>query len=148
MIDAAKSARKQVGKPFAPGKSGNPGGRPQGSRNKATVILDALADGEALEVLTRVVAAAKAGDLRAAEILLSRAWPARKGRAVALDLPDIRCSGDILRALGKTIRAMGAGKITPDEAAAIAGVMEQNRKLIETVEIEERLTKLEQAQQK
>jgi hypothetical protein len=52
---------------FAPG---NPGGRgrKEGSRNKATLILDAIADGEAQEVLRKASEAAKAGDLRAIDI--------------------------------------------------------------------------------
>ena len=148
MSESIKTANQTRGRPFPPGNRANPHGRRKGSRNKATLILDAMADDEASEVLARVVEAAKSGDIKAAEIVLSRVWPARKGRAVVLDLPEIKTSGDILRALGKTITAMGAGKISPDEAAAIAGVMEQNRRLIETANIEVRLTKLEQEQKK
>jgi hypothetical protein len=41
-------------------------------------------------LLEAVVAAAINGDMRAAEILLSRVWPARKGRPVAIaDLPSL-----------------------------------------------------------
>jgi len=40
------------GRPFAPGQSGNPNGRPKGARNKATIAAEALLDGEA-EGLTR-----------------------------------------------------------------------------------------------
>jgi Family of unknown function (DUF5681) len=56
---------KQRGKPFAPGQSGNPKGRPVGSRNRATLAIDALLDGEG-EVLTRkAITLAKAGDMQA-----------------------------------------------------------------------------------
>src|SRR6267378_2403412 len=58
-LTAAKSEKEQRskptgkrGKPFAPGQSGNPAGRPVGSRNKATLAIDALLDGEG-EALTR-----------------------------------------------------------------------------------------------
>ena len=33
-MSADSTARKQVGRPFEPGESGNPAGRPKGSRNK------------------------------------------------------------------------------------------------------------------
>ena len=42
------------GKPFVLGKSGNPIGRPVGARNKTTLAVEALFDGEA-EALTRKV---------------------------------------------------------------------------------------------
>lgn len=32
---------------FKPGKSGNPDGRPRGARNRATLVAEALLDGEA-----------------------------------------------------------------------------------------------------
>jgi Family of unknown function (DUF5681) len=41
-----KTERKQDIR-FKPGLSGNPNGRPLGSRNAATIAIDALLDGEA-----------------------------------------------------------------------------------------------------
>jgi hypothetical protein len=39
---------------------------------------------------------------------------------------------------------MASGEITPDEATTVAGVLDAKRKVLETVEIEERLARLEQ----
>jgi hypothetical protein len=39
MFDAVNNPRKQRGKPFRPGLSGNPRGRPKGSRNRRTQAL-------------------------------------------------------------------------------------------------------------
>jgi hypothetical protein len=47
-------------------------GRPAGSRNRATLILDALAAGEAETLLRTVLQQATAGDMRATELVLSR----------------------------------------------------------------------------
>ncbi len=145
MAEPASASQKQRGAPFRKGKSGNPAGRPQGSRNTATVILDALADGQATAVLQRVVNAAKAGDLKAAEIILSRVWPAKKGRPVRFDLPPtIADASDVLAALAAIVRATANGELTPEEATALANVLEIKRRAIETVQIEERLAQLEQ----
>jgi hypothetical protein len=44
---ANKTVYQQRGRPFAKGESGNPGGRPIGSRNKTTIALENLLDGQA-----------------------------------------------------------------------------------------------------
>jgi Family of unknown function (DUF5681) len=41
------TAGKQRGKPFQKGKSGNPYGRPKGSRNATALALESLLDGQA-----------------------------------------------------------------------------------------------------
>ena len=98
---------------FEPGHPGGPG-RPAGSRNKATLALDAIADGEAKTILQKQIELAKEGDQRAAEVILSRAWPARKSRAINLDLPPVTEAADIVPALGRIADAVAGGEITPD----------------------------------
>lgn len=144
-MDPTKNEDKTKPQTFKPGNPGGPG-RSVGSRNTATLILDAMADGEAETVLRQVLNAAKSGDLKAADIILSRIWPAKKGRPVRLDLPAIKTPTDILAALAAVVDATGKGEITTDEAAAVAGVLELKRRAIETVDIESRLSRLESAQ--
>jgi len=144
-VTASKNVRKRrkaPGRPFKPGHPGGPG-RPAGSRNAATLMLDALADESAREILEKMVEGAKAGDMRAADLILSRAWPVRKGRPVALSIPPIVNAGDIVTALGSVANAMAAGEVTPDEAAAVAGVLELKRRAIETTALEVRVAALE-----
>lgn len=143
MKKPANTGRKQDGT-FAPGRSGNPAGRPTGSRSRVSVALDALAEGDANEVLLAVLSAAKGGDMRAAEMILGRLWLIRKGRPVSLPaLPQIKTASDIVEALGIIADAVGAGELTPDEGAAVATVFETKRKAIETVDIETRVAALE-----
>jgi len=138
--------RKPDGR-FAPGNRANPHGRPAGSRNKATLALEMLMADDAAEVVAATIAAAKAGDIAAARLVLDRVLPPRKGRPVQLDLPPVATASDLLAALSATLDAMAAGEIRPEEAAVVAGVLEAKRKAIETVDIEARLARLEQQQQ-
>ena len=41
------TAGQQRGRPFPKGQSGNPSGRPVGARNKTSLAVEALFDGEA-----------------------------------------------------------------------------------------------------
>jgi hypothetical protein len=76
-------------------------------------------------------------------LCVERLIPARK--PVVFDLPAIETPADVVNALGTIAGAMAGGELTPDEAGAVAGVIEAKRRAIETVEHEERLQKLEEA---
>ena len=139
------NSKQRRGRPFEPGASGNPRGRPRGSKHAALVALDAIGSEAAEDVLKKVIEAAKTGDARSAEILLRRVWPERKGRTVQFSLPAVDTVADIPKALSAVIAAMSAGELTPDEASAIAGVIEGKRKAIETEDFDRRLVALEHA---
>jgi AAA domain len=110
--------------------------------------LQQLADDAGKEILEKMIDAAKGGDMRAADLVLSRIWPVRKGRPITLELPPIGTAADIVSALGKVADAVAAGDVTPDEASAMANVLEMKRRTIETVELESRISALEKERSK
>jgi hypothetical protein len=118
-------------------------GRPKGSRNRASLLLDAIGDAAAEEVLRKVVDRARGGDLKAAEMLLSRIWPPRRSRPVEIDLPAMKAAEDVVAALAAVAAEMAAGRLSPDEAQAVAAVLEIQRKAIETADLEQRIAALE-----
>ncbi len=77
-----------------------------------------------------MIADAIAGDMRAAEIVLGRIWPARKGRAIELALPDVRTAVDVTTAMAAVIKAMSVGDLSPEEAIAVSAVIEGQRRAI------------------
>ncbi len=125
------------------GQSGNPAGRREGSRNKATIALESLLDGQAEALTQKAVDLALGGDIAALRLCLERILPPRKSRPIEIDLPPVETADDIAAAHGAVIAAMARGEITPDDAGTIAGVLEARRRAIETVELEARLSKLE-----
>src|SRR5262245_44161438 len=69
--DAVNNSRKQRGRPFRPGQSGNARGRPKGSRNKRTraTLEAAKAGGELpLEYMLRIMRDPKASNTRRDEM--------------------------------------------------------------------------------
>ena len=131
---------------FKKGQSGNPNGKPKGARNKATLAMEELLDGEAEAITRKAIEMAKEGDMTAIRLCLERILPTIKSRPIEIDLPPVETAQDIQSAHGAVIAAMAKGEITPDDAAAIAGVLEARRRAIETVELEARIEEIEQRQ--
>ena len=130
-------------KSFKKGQSGNPDGKPPGSRNKATLAAEALLDGEAEAITRKAIDKALEGDLAAIRLCLERILPTIKSRPIEIDLPPVETAQDIQAAQGSVIAAMARGEITPDDAGTIAGVLEARRRALETVELEKRIDILE-----
>ena len=61
------------------GQSGNPNGRAAGSRNRATLAIEALLEGEGEALTRKAIELAKAGDMAALRLCLDR-WPAAPQR--------------------------------------------------------------------
>lgn len=141
---AAGAAKKPRGRPFQPGQSGNPDGGPKGARAPVYAALDAAAAEHMPEIMRALVEKAKEGDPRAAELLMRRAWPERKGRPLSFALPVTAGAAGLAEAMGAVTEAMATGAMTPDEASAVAGVIEIHRKAIVTEDHEQRLKALEE----
>jgi hypothetical protein len=138
----AKS-RSNAGK-FAKGHSANPSGKKRGTKNRRTILAaKLLASIDIPGILAKMEKQAKAGDHAAAKLLLDRALPVRRGCPIAIKLAPIRTTADVVNALAAVAAAMAAGKLSPEEAASVAGIIELQRKAIETQEIETRLHALE-----
>ena len=138
-----KTAGKQRGKPFVKGQSGNPNGRPEGSRNKATILAQALFDGQAEELIQKCIQMALDGDSTAMRLCIERLVPPRKDRPVNLDLPQMECVEDTIKAMAVISSGVADGELTPSEGQVLSGMVENYRKAIETTELEERISNLE-----
>jgi hypothetical protein len=123
---------------FVPGNSGNPAGKKPGTRNHATVLREALRDGEDIAAARIVIDKALAGDAVAARFLLDRLTPRPRGRTIALDLPEGKRAGDVLAASNATIAAMAAGEITPDEALTVTKVLDGRLRALKAAAREEK----------
>ena len=133
---------------WRPGRSPNPRGKPPGARSAARVALDAIGEAGAEAALHAVVRAASGGDVRAAEVLLARCWPPARGRRVTLPMPAVTSAADLPAAYTAVTAALAEGAISAEEAAAIGAVLGAHRQAIETADLAERITALEQQTQK
>ena len=129
---------------FQKGKSGNPAGRPPGSRNAATLAVEALLEGEAEKLSRKAVELALDGNTMALRLCLDRIAPPRRGTAVSLDIGPARTLADLGEAQARVLSAMAAGDLTVEEAADAARVIEAVGSAYERRELETRLAALEE----
>ena len=135
-----KNAKATRGRPF---EEGNPG-RPRGARNKATLAAEKLLDGEAEALTRKCIEVALKGDTTALRLCLERVAPPRKERTVTLELPEVVGVADVPTALASLIGAVATGVLTPGEGRSISDLLGQYRQAIEIVELERRITALEE----
>jgi hypothetical protein len=89
---------------------------------------------------------AKEGDHVAMKLCMERIYPPRRERRLKLELPDIQTAGDVHAGLQVVWRGVGQGIITTGEAKDLTDVLEFGRKSVETLQLERRLTAVENAQ--
>ena len=134
---------KKTGHRFEPGnKHGK--GRPEGSRNKATITLQSLLDDEGEAVTRKAIELAKKGDSTAMRLVIERLIPPTRERRVNLTLPKVTTAGDVTGAIGAVLEAVARRELAPGEGQQLAALLEAQRKSIETVQLEERVAALEQ----
>jgi hypothetical protein len=134
---------------FQPGQSGNPGGRakmPPEIRNMLTAKAH-----EAVQVIANELGN---GDprvaLKAAELLLDRAYGKPQAASESIDLSeagDTSTPDAILKLHSAMLAAAATGKVTLAEAKEFSALLETQRRLIETADLETRLAALERKQQ-
>ena len=136
--------RKPRGRPFKPG---NPG-RPPGAKNKVTQMLEQLAEGQAEQIVQKVLQQALAGDVMSQRMMLDRYWPPRKAQPINVAIPPIRSSQDALDAIAAICATLGEGGLTPDEVTALSSVVGRSIQVVELQDIERRIRALEEARDK
>src|ERR1700757_2048885 len=92
---------------FVPGRSGNPCGKKPGTRNRATVLREALEEGEDIAAARIVIDKALAGDQVAARFvvgrLMPRPRPRPRDREIELDLPEGGTAANVLAGFDTTL---------------------------------------------
>lgn len=120
-------------------------GRPKGSKNRRTIIREAMQkaypEGEA-GFWAAVVEQAKAGDLQAATMLADRLYPKLKPQGELLTLSE-PLDGSPAEQARTIVRLAGAGELSTDQARDLLAALADCVRIIEISEFEQRLAALE-----
>lgn len=139
-----KQPARGPGRPFQKGQSGNPAGRPRGSRNTTSLLLEQLLDGQAEALLERLLERALAGDVAAIRFCLQRLLPAPRER-IELDLPMNEAGIDVAASADTILAATASGEIAPDAGKALADLIKLRMAVDETTDLRQRIEELERA---
>ena len=143
-INAEKNKAVQKGqKGFKAGLSGNPAGRPKGSRNKTTLAMESLLEGAAEKITRKCIEKALDGDNLALRICMDRIISVKKSRPVNFEFAIPENPEELSSSINQIISAGAKGEISPDEAKIFADLIEIKCRVIETVELAARLEILE-----
>jgi len=126
MLDTERTAAGR----FPPGHSGNPAGRPPGSRNKSTLAVEEALAARAGELVGALLHSVHDGKGAALRICFDRLAPLAKGRPVPFALPPLACHDDVVAAGAQVVSGMADGELTPAEAQDIFRVLESFKKLL------------------
>ena len=99
-----KNGRNTAGQ-FSAGNSG----RPKGSRNKATIAIESLLQGQAEALIQTGVSIALEGDSFALRLCMERIAPAPKDQPISFSLPKMNNALDASEAAGSVLTAVSDG---------------------------------------
>jgi hypothetical protein len=148
----AKTGKKQgeisrsKGGLFKKGYSGNPNGRPAGSRHRASTLAESLIDGQSQELVNKCIEMALEGDTIALRLCLERLLPPRKTSPINIKVPRMNNTIDLPKATGAIVNAVAEGKIDPTTGEIFSRVIERHIKAVEVADFEQRLQVLEEQQ--
>jgi Family of unknown function (DUF5681) len=131
--------KKPRGRPF---QRGNPG-RPRGSKNRTTRLLEELMVGEGEKLTRKVVELALAGNVKCLQLCLDRLMPQRAGRAVDFTLPAVNDANDIVVAMAALTTAVNDGRLTAEEAGQLVHILNGYAKALEIYGFATRIAALE-----
>ncbi|HVH81722.1 MAG TPA: DUF5681 domain-containing protein [Stellaceae bacterium] len=138
-----KQRKPGSGRPFQKGQSGNPQGRPAGSRNAATRLAEAMLCDEAPTLTRTLLDFAYGGDRGLLKAAFLTAVP-RRARTVAVALPEIKTAADLVPAMAAITRAVAEGALTPYEAGELARLVETAARISEIGDFDRRRTAIGQ----
>ena len=124
------------GRPFP---KGNPGRKP-GSKNRATLLANGLAENQGEEILRRAIELALGGNVPMMKFLLDRILP--KERPIQLELPRLDWAHDSVDAMAEIVDAVSSGRISPREAADVAQLVSAFTRAIDSTDAQMEIDRL------
>jgi hypothetical protein len=127
----------ELNMPFVKGESGNPAGRPPGSRNTRTLLCEAFLENQSEGLTRTLVNLANGGDSTALRLAIDRIMPRAASRPILFPLPRVDSAKAARQAVADVIQGMTTAQLAPREGNEMLRVIERGAKIIATAEAAE-----------
>jgi hypothetical protein len=134
----AKSNRWQKG------QSGNPAGRPAGSRNKASLAVENIFSDEADRLSRKCIKLAMKGNIQALKLCIERICPVRKDVPINVQLPRVQSVEDATKLTTSLLEKVATGELTPSQGELLSRMIEKHVRVMQLTDLEARLQQLEE----
>ena len=111
--------------PFRPGQSGNPAGRPRGSRNKRTILAEKLLEDRVGEVTNAAIDLAKAGHPIGVRVCMDRVAPRLRHGPLDFALPELVTLADVPVAYNAIGQGLASSELDPEQAALLMKIVRE-----------------------
>ena len=122
---------------FSQGLSGNPTGRPVGSRNRYTLFAEEFLRSRQEELIQKAVEMAMNGDPHALRLCIERILPVPRERRINITLPELTKVEHAPAVLARILEAVTEGEITVSEGLVLAQIVEVAKNVLEAKGSEE-----------
>lgn len=126
---------------WLPGQSGNPAGRPKGSKNKKTALVEQF-ENEGSAIARVVIDAALEGDMQAANIVLQRLSPPLRARSEKVQF-ELTPDAPLTTQAQQVLAAVAAGDVDPDTGKILIDAISAFAGIKQVDDLEARLAALE-----
>lgn len=94
------------------------------------------------DLVTMMVAYARAGDMAAMRLVFDRIMPAAKEDPIEFALPTIATASDCAGAQAAVVQAVASGQLLPSEGQTMTALIEAQRRAFETSDLAEQLRQM------
>jgi hypothetical protein len=131
------------GRPFQPGnKLGR--GRPSGSRNKKTVLIEELLADNSEPLLRKALQLALKGNTQMLRLLLDPVLRRPKDAPVTIGPLPMGTPEELLQSQARVMQELASGKLSLNQVEQIFQMLENARKLLDTQSQDQRVRAMEQ----
>ena len=126
------------------GQSGNPAGRPAGSRNKASIAIENIFLDEQERLSRKCIKLALRGNMQALKLCIERICPVRRDTPINVKLPRVSSVEDATTLSSALLDQVANGQITPSQGELLSRMIEKHIRVMQLTDLESRLQQLEE----
>lgn len=129
---------------WCPGKSGNPTGKPQGSKNNVTVAAENILEGEGEALTRKLIDLALEGNVACLRHAIDRIHPVKRSAPIRLEgMPEVFDIESAAMASGYLLQQVRDGVVSPIDAEVVSRLIDKFISATKWTDIEKELHELQ-----